>query len=154
MVDLEAWPGRRPRQGVPFIVDNTVATPYLCRAVRPRAPTSSVHSLTKFMGGHGTSIGGIVVDSGKFDWTAHADRFPGSPSPIPSYHGVVWSDALGPAAYIGRACGRCCCATLGAALSPFNAFLILQGVETLPLRIERHSSNAQAVAEHLPSTRR
>ena len=107
-----------------------------------------VHSLTKFIGGHGTSIGGIVVDNGTFDWTAHADRYPGLTKPDPSYHGVVWSDALGPAAYIGRV-RTVLLRNTGAALSPFNAFLFLQGIETLPLRIERHSENALAVAKHL-----
>jgi len=107
-----------------------------------------VHSLTKFIGGHGTSIGGALVDSGRFDWVAHSQRFPGLTEPDPSYHGVVWSDALGPAAYIGRA-RTVLLRNTGAALSPFNAFLFLQGVETLPLRMERHNANALAVAEHL-----
>jgi O-acetylhomoserine (thiol)-lyase len=107
-----------------------------------------VHSLTKFIGGHGTSIGGIVIDAGNFDWTAHAERFPGLTQPDPSYHGVVWSDALGPAAYIGRV-RTVLLRNTGAALSPFNAFLFLQGVETLPLRIERHNSNALAIARWL-----
>jgi len=147
VVDLDAWSDAAHAKGLPFIVDNTVATPILCR-VFDHGVDISVHSLTKFMGGHGTSIGGIVVDSGKFDWPAHADRFPGLTKPDPSYHGVVWSDALGPAAYIGRV-RTVLLRNTGAALSPFNAFLILQGVETLPLRIERHSSNALAVAEHL-----
>ena len=108
----------------------------------------AVHSLTKFLGGHGNSIGGIVVDSGKFDWVAHSDRFQGLTKPDPSYHGVVWSDALGPAAYIGRV-RTVLLRNTGAALSPFNAFLILQGIETLTLRIERHAQNALAVAKHL-----
>jgi O-acetylhomoserine (thiol)-lyase len=107
-----------------------------------------VHSATKYIGGHGTSIGGIVVDSGNFDWTAHADRFPGLTKPDPSYHGVVWAEALGPAAYIGRV-RTVLLRNLGAAISPFNAFLFLQGLETLPLRMERHSTNALAVAQHL-----
>jgi len=147
VVDLDAWSEAAHAKGLPFIVDNTVATPVLCR-VFDHGVDISVHSLTKFIGGHGTSIGGIIVDSGKFDWPAHADRFPGLTKPDPSYHGVVWSDALGPAAYIGRV-RTVLLRNLGAALSPFNAFLILQGIETLPLRIERHSSNALAVAEHL-----
>jgi O-acetylhomoserine (thiol)-lyase len=147
VVDLDAWSQAAHAKGLPFIVDNTVATPVLCR-VFDHGVDISVHSLTKFIGGHGTSIGGIIVDSGKFDWPAHADRFPGLTKPDPSYHGVVWSDALGPAAYIGRV-RTVLLRNLGAALSPFNAFLILQGIETLPLRIERHSSNALAVAEHL-----
>ena len=107
-----------------------------------------MHSLTKFIGGHGTSIGGVVIDSGKFDWVAHKERFPGLTEPDPSYHGVVWSDALGPAAYIGRV-RTVLLRNTGAALSPFNAFLFLQGIETLPLRMERHNANALAVARHL-----
>ncbi len=107
-----------------------------------------MHSLTKFIGGHGTSIGGVVIDAGTFDWVAHRDRFPGLTEPDPSYHGVVWSDALGPAAYIGRV-RTVLLRNTGAALSPFNAFLFLQGVETLPLRMERHNANALAVARHL-----
>ena len=108
----------------------------------------AVHSATKYIGGHGTSIGGIVVDSGNFDWTANAERFPGLTKPDPSYHGVVWADVLGPAAYIGRV-RTVLLRNIGAAMSPFNAFLFLQGLETLPLRIERHSPNALAVARHL-----
>src|SRR5690606_23859441 len=108
----------------------------------------AVHSATKFIGGHGTTIGGVIVDAGSFDWTAHADRFPGLTQPDPSYHGVVWSDALGPAAYIGRV-RTVLLRNMGAALSPFNAFLLLQGIETLPLRMERHAENALAVAKHL-----
>jgi O-acetylhomoserine (thiol)-lyase len=107
-----------------------------------------VHSATKFIGGHGTSIGGLIVDAGRFDWPAHSDRFPGLTKPDPSYHGVVWSDALGPAAYIGRV-RTVLLRNMGAAISPFNSFLLLQGLETLPLRIERHASNALAVARHL-----
>ena len=112
----------------------------------------AVHSLTKFIGGHGTSIGGAIVDSGNFDWAAHAERFPGLTTPDPSYHGVVWTDALGPAAYIGRA-RTVLLRNTGAALSPFNAFLFLQGVETLPLRMERHNANALAVAGTSTATR-
>jgi len=108
----------------------------------------AVHSLTKFIGGHGTSIGGVVIDAGRFDWPAHAERFPGLTQPDPSYHGVVWSDALGPAAYIGRV-RTVLLRNTGAALSPFNAFLFLQGIETLPLRIERHNANALAIARWL-----
>jgi len=147
VIDVDAWADAAHAQGLPLIVDNTVATPILCR-VFDHGADISVHSLTKFIGGHGTSIGGIIVDSGKFDWPAHSERFPGLTTPDQSYHGVVWSDALGPAAYIGRV-RTVLLRNLGAALSPFNAFLILQGIETLPLRIERHSSNALAVAEHL-----
>jgi O-acetylhomoserine (thiol)-lyase len=147
VVDLDAWSAAAHARGLPLIVDNTVPTPVLCR-VFDHGADIAVHSLTKFIGGHGTSIGGMVVDSGRFDWTAHADRFPGLTKPDPSYHGVVWSDALGPAAYIGRV-RTVLLRNIGAALSPFNAFLVLQGIETLPLRMERHSANALAVAEWL-----
>ena len=147
VVDIDAWAEAAHAEGLPLVLDNTVPTPVLCRAFDHGADIV-IHSLTKFIGGHGTSIGGIVVDSGRFDWTAHADRYPGLTKPDPSYHGVVWSDALGPAAYIGRV-RTVLLRNTGAALSPFNAFLFLQGVETLPLRIERHSENAMAVAEFL-----
>ncbi len=147
VVDLQAWADAAHAKGLPLIVDNTVPTPILCRAFDHGADIV-VHSLTKFIGGHGTSIGGIIVDSGRFDWPAHADRFPGLTRPDPSYHGVVWSDALGPAAYIGRV-RTVLLRNTGAALSPFNAFLFLQGIETLPLRMERHCENALAVARHL-----
>jgi O-acetylhomoserine (thiol)-lyase len=147
IVDLEAWSDAAHAHGVPLIVDNTVATPIHCR-VFDHGVDVAVHSATKYIGGHGTSIGGVVVDSGRFDWTAHAERFPGLTKPDPSYHGVVWSDALGPAAYIGRV-RTVLLRNTGAALSPFNAFLFLQGLETLPLRMERHSANALAVAKHL-----
>ena len=147
VLDLPAWADAAHAHGLPLIVDNTVATPILCR-VFDHGVDIAVHSATKYIGGHGTSIGGIVVDSGRFDWTAHADRFPGLTKPDPSYHGVVWSDALGPAAYIGRV-RTVLLRNTGAALSPFNAFLFLQGLETLPLRMERHSENAMKVAKHL-----
>jgi O-acetylhomoserine (thiol)-lyase len=147
VVDVDAWSAAAHARGLPLIVDNTVPTPILCR-VFDHGADIAVHSLTKFIGGHGTSVGGMVVDSGRFDWTAHADRFPGLTKPDPSYHGVVWSDALGPAAYIGRV-RTVLLRNTGAALSPFNAFLLLQGIETLPLRMERHSANAMAVAEWL-----
>jgi O-acetylhomoserine (thiol)-lyase len=147
VVDLRAWADAAHAQGLPLVVDNTVPTPILCRAVDHGADVV-VHSATKYIGGHGTSIGGVVVDSGRFDWTAQADRFPGLTQPDPSYHGVVWADVLGPAAYIGRV-RTVLLRNTGAAISPFNAFLFLQGLETLPLRMERHSANAMAVAEHL-----
>jgi O-acetylhomoserine (thiol)-lyase len=149
VVDLRAWSDAAHAQGLPLIVDNTAATPIHCR-VFDHGVDVSVHSATKYIGGHGTSIGGIVVDSGRFDWTAQSERFPGLTTPDPSYHGVVWSDALGPAAYIGRV-RTVLLRNTGAALSPFNAFLFLQGLETLPLRMERHSANALAVARHLES---
>jgi len=147
VVDLDAWADAAHAQGLPLIVDHTVATPILCRAF-DHGVDVAVHSATKFIGGHGTSIGGLVVDSGKFDWTKQADRYPGLTKPDPSYHGVVWSDALGPAAYIGRV-RTVLLRNTGAAMSPFNAFLFIQGLETLPLRMERHCQNAQKVAEYL-----
>jgi O-acetylhomoserine (thiol)-lyase len=149
VVDLRAWADAAHAVGVPLIVDNTVATPILCRPIEYGADIV-VQSLTKFIGGHGTSIGGMIIDGGNFDWPAHSDRFPGLTKPDPSYHGVVWSDALGPAAYIGRI-RTVLLRNTGAALSPFNAFLFLQGVETLHLRMERHCSNAMAIAQHLES---
>ncbi len=147
VVDIRAWADAAHAQGLPLVVDNTVPTPLLCRVFDHGADVA-VHSATKYIGGHGTSIGGIVVDSGNFDWTAQSERYPGLTKPDPSYHGVVWSDALGPAAYIGRV-RTVLLRNTGAAISPFNAFLFLQGLETLPLRIERHAANALAVARHL-----
>jgi O-acetylhomoserine (thiol)-lyase len=147
VLDVAAWADAAHRHGLPLIVDNTVPTPIGSRVLDLGADVA-VHSLTKFIGGHGTSIGGAVIDAGSFDWTAHAERFPGLTQPDPSYHGVVWSDALGPAAYIGRV-RTVLLRNTGAALSPFNAFLFLQGIETLPLRIERHNANALAIARWL-----
>lgn len=147
VLDVPAWAQAAHAQGLPLIIDNTVPTPIGARIFEQGADIA-VHSLTKFIGGHGTSIGGALVDSGNFDWAAHADSYPGLTRPDPSYHGVVWTDALGPAAYAGRA-RTVLLRNTGAALSPFNAFLFLQGIETLPLRMERHNSNAQAVAEYL-----
>ncbi len=145
--DLEAIAAMAHRKGVPVIVDNTVPTPVLMKPIEFGADIV-VHSLTKYMGGHGTSIGGIIVDSGKFPWAEHKARFPMLNTPEPAYHGVVYTEALGPAAYIGRA-RTVPLRNTGSALSPFNAFLFLQGIETLPLRMERHVSNAMAVAHHL-----
>ncbi|ANY08351.1 bifunctional o-acetylhomoserine/o-acetylserine sulfhydrylase [Pseudonocardia sp. HH130630-07] len=133
--------------GVPLIVDNTVPTPYLVRPIEHGADIV-VHSLTKFLGGHGTSVGGIIVDSGRFDWVGNAERFPGLTTPDPSYHGAVYTDAVGPIAYIIKARVQLL-RDLGPAISPQNAFLIIQGIETLSLRIERHNQNAQALAEWL-----
>jgi O-acetylhomoserine (thiol)-lyase len=147
VVDLDAWADAAHAEGLPLAVDNTVPTPILCR-VFDHGADIAVHSATKFIGGHGTSIGGVIVDSGKFDWAAQPERYPGLTQPDPSYHGVVWTDAMGPAAYVGRV-RTVLLRNMGAALSPFNAFLLLQGIETLPLRMERHSENALAVAEHL-----
>jgi O-acetylhomoserine (thiol)-lyase len=135
------------QRGVPLIVDNTVPTPYLCRPFEHGADIV-VHSLTKYLGGHGTSIGGAIVDSGKFPWADHKDRFRRLNEPDVSYHGVVYTEALGPAAYIGRA-RVVPLRNTGAAISPFNSFLILQGIETLPLRMQRISESALQVAEHL-----
>jgi len=147
VIDIRAWADAAHAQGLPLIVDNTVPTPILARVFEQGADIA-VHSATKYIGGHGTSIGGIVVDSGNFDWTANAERYPGLTKPDPSYHGVVWADVLGPAAYIGRV-RTVLLRNLGAAASPFNSWMFIQGLETLPLRIERHSSNALAVARHL-----
>jgi O-acetylhomoserine (thiol)-lyase len=133
--------------GIPLIVDNTVATPYLLRPIEHGADIV-VHSLTKYLGGHGTTIGGAIVDSGKFPWAEHKARFKRLNKPDPSYHGVVYTEALGPAAYIGRA-RVVPLRNTGAAISPFNAFLILQGIETLALRLERITDNALKVAQHL-----
>ena len=135
------------RHGVPLIVDNTVPTPYLCRPFQHGADIV-VHSLTKYLGGHGTSIGGAIVDSGKFPWAEHKHRFRRLNEPDVSYHGVVYTEALGPAAYIGRA-RVVPLRNTGAAIAPFNSFLILQGIETLSLRMDRISENATQVAQHL-----
>ncbi|MDE2304639.1 MAG: O-acetylhomoserine aminocarboxypropyltransferase/cysteine synthase [Gammaproteobacteria bacterium] len=139
------------RHGVPLIVDNTVPTPYLCRPFEHGADIV-VHSLTKYLGGHGTSVGGAIVDSGKFPWAEHKARFRRLNEPDVSYHGVVYTEALGPAAYIGRA-RVVPLRNTGAAISPFNAFLILQGIETLVLRVDRISANALAIANFLRSHR-
>ncbi|MDP8567234.1 O-acetylhomoserine aminocarboxypropyltransferase/cysteine synthase family protein [Methylophilus aquaticus] len=147
VVDLGAISAAAHKHGVPVIVDNTVATPILSRPFE-HGVDIVVHSLTKYIGGHGNSIGGIIVDSGKFPWGEHAARFPSLNTPDPSYHGVNYVEALGPAAYIARA-RVVPLRNTGAAISPFNSFLILQGLETLALRIERHSNNALAVANYL-----
>ena len=147
IVDLQALADAAHRHGVPLIVDNTVATPVLCRPFEHGADIV-VHALTKYIGGHGNSLGGMVVDSGKFPWADNKDRFPLLNTPDPSYHGVVYTEAFGPAAFIGR-CRVVPLRNMGAALSPFNTFLILQGLETLSLRMERHCENAQKVAEYL-----
>ena len=134
-------------RGVPVIVDNTVPSPYLLRPFEHGADIV-VHSLTKYMGGHGNSLGGAIVDSGKFPWAEHKAKFKRLNEPDVSYHGVVYTEALGPAAYIGRA-RVVPLRNMGAAISPFNAFMILQGIETLPLRMDRICDNALAVARHL-----
>ena len=147
ILDIQALADAAHRHGVPLIVDNTVATPALCRPFEFGADIV-VHSLTKYMGGHGTTLGGIVVDGGSFPWAQQAERFPLLNTPDPSYHGVVYTEAFGPAAFIGR-CRVVPLRNMGAALSPFNAFMILQGMETLALRMERHCDNAIAVARYL-----
>ena len=135
------------KHGVPLIVDNTVPTPYLCRPIEYGADIV-VHSLTKYLGGHGNSVGGAIIDSGKFPWATHKARFRRLNEPDVSYHGVVYTEALGPAAYIGRA-RVVPLRNTGAALSPFNAFLILQGIETLSLRMDRVSDSALKIAQRL-----
>lgn len=146
VIDLEAVAAIAHENGIPFIVDNTFPSPYLCRPIEHGADIV-IHSATKFIGGHGTSIGGVIVDGGTFDWKENG-KFPGLTEPDPSYHGVVYTDAVGPVAYIIKARVQLL-RDMGAALSPFNSFLLLQGLETLHLRMERHSSNALAVAEWL-----
>ena len=147
VVDIQRLADIAHKKGVPLIVDNTVATPFLCRPFELGADIV-IHSLTKYIGGHGTSIGGAIVDSGKFDWVANKQRFPILNTPDPSYHGVVYTDALGPAAYIGR-CRVVPLRNTGAAISPMNAFQIMQGLETLGLRMERHCENAEKLANYL-----
>ncbi|MFN3828661.1 MAG: O-acetylhomoserine aminocarboxypropyltransferase/cysteine synthase family protein [Tepidimonas ignava] len=147
VTDLAALAAIAHRHGVPLIVDNTVPSPYLCRPFEHGADIV-VHSLTKYLGGHGTSVGGAIVDSGKFPWAEHKARFKRLNEPDVSYHGVVYTEALGPAAYIGRA-RVVPLRNMGAAISPFNAFLILQGIETLPLRMDRICDNTLAVARFL-----
>jgi O-acetylhomoserine (thiol)-lyase len=147
ITDIEAIAKIAHAHGVPVIVDNTVATPYLQRPFDFGADIV-VHSLTKYLGGHGTSLGGAIVDSGRFPWAEHKQRFPRLNTPDVSYHGVVYTEALGPAAYIGRA-RVVPLRNMGAAISPFNAFQILQGIETLALRMDRINSNTLAVANYL-----
>ena len=149
VIDLDAWTGAAHDHGLPFILDNTVATPLLTRAF-DHGVDIVVHSATKYMGGHGTTLGGVIVDSGKFDWAAHAERFPGLTQPDGAYHGVVWTDAAGVAAYIIRA-RTVLLRNTGATISPMNAWLLLQGLETLHLRMERHCSNAFTIAKYLES---
>ena len=147
ITDLEKIAEIAHRHGVPLIVDNTVPSPYLCRPFEHGADIV-VHSLTKYLGGHGTALGGAIVDSGKFPWAQHKARFKRLNEPDVSYHGVVYTEALGPAAYIGRA-RVVPLRNTGAAISPFNAFLILQGIETLALRMDRISANTLALAQYL-----
>ncbi|WP_379162832.1 homocysteine synthase [Paenibacillus sp. sgz5001063] len=146
VLDIEAVAAIAHEHGIPLIVDNTFPSPYLLRPIEYGADIV-VHSATKFIGGHGTSIGGVIVDSGKFDWKA-SGRFPGLTEPDPSYHGLVYAEAVGPIAYIIKARVQLL-RDLGAAISPFNSWLLLQGLETLHLRMERHSENALKVARYL-----
>jgi O-acetylhomoserine (thiol)-lyase len=150
--DIEALARMAHQHGVPLIVDNTVATPILLRPIEYGADIV-VHSLTKFMGGHGTTLGGVIVDSGKFPWKERADRFAMFSRPDPSYHDLVYTDHFKEAAYIGR-CRSVYQRTLGAVLSPLSAFLLLQGIETVALRVERHVENGRRVAEFLRKDRR
>lgn len=148
VIDIEAIAAVAHKHGIPLIVDNTFATPYLLRPIEHGADVV-VHSATKFIGGHGTVMGGVIVDSGKFDW-AQNDKFPGLSKPNPSYHGVVFTEACGNLAYILKI-RTTLMRDQGAAISPFNSFLLLQGLETLSLRLERHTENALKVVEFLNS---
>ena len=149
VLDIEAVAAVAHRHHVPFIVDNTFGMPYLIRPIEHGADVV-VHSATKFIGGHGSSLGGVIVDGGSFDWKANADKFPALGGPDPSYHGAVFADVAGPAAFVTRIRAVLLRDT-GATLAPFNAFILLQGLETLSLRIERHISNALKVVEFLNS---
>jgi O-acetylhomoserine (thiol)-lyase len=147
VVDIRAWADSAHAQGLPLIVDNTTPTPLLCRPFELGADVV-VHAATKYIGGHGTSIGGVIVDSGNFDWDAHKERFPALTGPDGAYHGVVWTEAVGNLAYIIRA-RTVLLRNTGAAIAPLNSWLFLQGLETLHLRMERHSENALKVAQFL-----
>lgn len=147
VIDLESLVKIAHNKGVPVMVDNTVPTPYLCRPFEFGADIS-IHSLTKYMGGHGTSIGGVIVDSGNFPWEKHKQRFAVLNEPDPSYHGVVYTEAFGKAAFIGRV-RVVPLRNMGSAISPMNSFLILQGIESLAVRMDRHCENALAVAQYL-----
>jgi O-acetylhomoserine (thiol)-lyase len=144
VLDIEKVAAVAHEAGVPLVIDNTMASPYLCRPIEHGADIV-LHSATKFLGGHGTSIGGVIVDSGKFAWN---EKFPALTQPSPGYHGLVFTEALGPLAFIIKARVEGL-RDFGPCVSPFNAFLFLQGIETLPLRMEKHSRNAQQVAEFL-----
>ncbi len=147
IIDLEGVANAAHQRGVPVIVDNTVATPALCKPIEFGADIV-VHSLTKYIGGHGTTLGGMIVDSGQFPWSKYPDRFAVFSQPEPSYHGVIYNEAFGNAAFIGRA-RTVPMRNTGSTLSPMNAFMLLQGLETLPLRMERHTENAIKVANYL-----
>ena len=152
VADVEGLARVSHKHGVPLIVDNTVATPVLLRPIEYGADVI-VHSMTKFMGGHGTTIGGMIVDGGKFPWRDHAVKYHMLNRPEPSYHGVIYTDQFGPSAYVAR-CRTVCQRNTGATLSPFNGFLLLQGVETMALRVERHVENGRKVAEFLRNHKR
>ena len=145
--DMEAICAMAHQRGIPVIVDNTVPTPVLMKPFQSGADIV-VHSLTKYMGGHGTSVGGMIVDSGNFPWPDHAERFPMLNNPEPAYHGVIYTQEFGPAAYVGRV-RTVALRNTGSAMSPMNAFFFLQGIETLSLRMERHTENALKVAQYL-----
>ncbi|MHB8617576.1 MAG: O-acetylhomoserine aminocarboxypropyltransferase/cysteine synthase family protein [Candidatus Acidiferrales bacterium] len=147
VADIEGLARVAHKHGVPLIVDNTIATPILLRPIEHGADVV-VHSMTKFMGGHGTTLGGMIVDGGKFPWRQHAKKFYMLTQPEPAYHGVVYTEHYGAAAFVAR-CRTVAQRNTGSTLSPFNGFLLLQGVETLPLRMERHVENARKVAEYL-----
>lgn len=147
IADLHGYAAIAERAGVPLVVDNTVATPALCKPIEHGAHIV-VHSLTKYIGGHGNSVGGIIVDSGRFPWAQHADKYPQFSQPEPAYHGVIYNEAFAEAAFIARV-RTVALRNTGACLAPFNAFLLLQGLETLSLRIERHCDNAAAVVRYL-----
>ena len=147
VLDIEGVAAVAHKHGIPLIVDNTFGTPYLIRPIEHGADIV-VHSATKFLGGHGTSLGGVIVDGGKFDWKANPEKFPTLAQPDPSYHGIVFADAVGAAAYVTRIRAVILRDT-GATISPFNAFILLQGVETLSLRVERHVENALKVVDFL-----
>ena len=147
VLDLEGVAAVAHKHGIPFIVDNTFGTPYLIRPLEHGADIV-VHSATKFLGGHGSSLGGVIVDGGKFDWKAKPDKYPTLAKPDPSYHGIVFADAVGAAAFVTRIRAVLLRDT-GATISPFNAFILLQGVETLSLRVERHVENALKVVDFL-----
>ena len=147
VTDIEGLAEVAHRNNLPLIIDNTFGTPYLIRPIEHGADIV-VHSATKFLGGHGSSLGGVIVDGGKFDWKANADKFPTLAKPDPSYHGAIFADVAGPAAFVTRIRAVILRDT-GATISPFNAFILLQGVETLSLRVERHVANALKVVEYL-----
>ena len=147
VMDLDAWSTAAHACGLPLLVDNTVPTPILARVFDHGADVA-IHSATKYIGGHGTTLGGVIVDAGRFDWAADPGRYPGLATPDAAYHETVWTAVAGPAAYITRA-RTVLLRNTGATLAPFSAWLLLQGLETLPLRMERHCANALAVAQYL-----